>query len=128
MPSLIYAHMTWTTRLRAPLITASVADFLEGFLRAQAARFSVHVLAIGMVTDHVHVLLHMPAGCDVSKLAQYLKGASARVANRDGITEPGLPLRWARGYDFRSVSPQALPSVERYLREQATRHPLDRIS
>jgi len=51
-----------------------------------------------------------------------LKGASARIANRDGVM-PRARLRWADGYDLRSLSVRDLARAIRYVRTQATRHP-----
>ncbi|OGT92096.1 MAG: hypothetical protein A2083_10755 [Gemmatimonadetes bacterium GWC2_71_9] len=103
MPSVFYAHLTWTTLRRAPLIDAPVAVFLRRFLPPQARRFGAQVLEIGILRDHVHPLLHMAPACPVSQLVQALKGASARIANRDGTAPADRPLRWDRGYDLRSV-------------------------
>lgn len=127
MPSVFYAHLTWTTLARAPLIDAAVAAFLRRFLPAQAYRYGAQVLEIGILRDHVHVLLHIPPACPVSQLVQGLKGASARITNRDGIAPPDRPLRWDRGYDLRSVSPRALAAACNYVRRQAEHHPLDRV-
>jgi REP element-mobilizing transposase RayT len=127
MPATLYAHLTWTTLGRQPLIDAAVADMLRRFLPAQAERFGVLVMALGIVRDHVHMLLFLPAGCPIAQLVQALKGASARVANRDGVASADRPLRWARGYDLRSVSPQAVARVAEYVRDQGDRHPLSRI-
>jgi REP element-mobilizing transposase RayT len=123
----LYAHLTWTTLRRAPLIDAAIADLLGRFLPAQAGRFGVEVIAVGLVQDHVHLLLQLPVSCPIAQLVQQLKGASARVANRDGVAPPDLPLRWERGYDLRSVSPRALSSAADYVRRQGQRHPLRRI-
>jgi REP element-mobilizing transposase RayT len=127
VPSTIYAHLTWTTLRRDPLITPAVAAFLLRFLPPQGRRYGGQVLEIGIVRDHVHVLLHLTPGAPIPQLVQALKGASARVANRDGIAPENRPLRWDRGYDLRSVSPQALAAATRYVRRQGERHPLDRI-
>ena len=127
MPSVLYAHLTWTTLRRESLIDASVAAFLRRFVPPQARRHGAQVLEIGILRDHVHVLLDMAPGCPVSQLVQALKGASARLVNRDGIVPAGRPLRWARGYDLRSVSPQALTAACDYVRRQAAHHPLDRV-
>ena len=128
MPATLYGHMTWTTRERAPLITQAIAQFLEHFLPLQAERYGAKVLALGIVQDHVHALLHLRPDCDIADLARGLKGASSRLVNRDGIASPQRPLRWARGYDLRSVAPRGLVAVERYIRDQAQRHPLDAVS
>ena len=122
MPSVIYAHLTWTTRERATLIDADRADFLGRALPNIAARYGAQCLTFGAVTDHLHILLDLPSVYDVPRLVQGLKGATARIVNRDRIGK-GPPLRWAAGYDLRSVSPDGRLDVERYIENQARHHP-----
>jgi REP element-mobilizing transposase RayT len=103
MPFRFYAHLSWTTWARLPLIDEQVAHFLGPFLLAEAKRHGARVVEIGVVSDHVHLLLEFPPVYDAPRLVQGLKGASARLANRDGHASRG-GLRWEKGYDFRSVA------------------------
>ena len=121
MPVRIFAHLSWTTFARLPLIDARVAAFLEKFLDAECQRQGARMVAVGIVHDHVHLLIELPATFDVPRLVQGLKGASARIANRDGIAGHES-LRWAQGYDLRSVGPRQLAAVEAYVRNQAVHH------
>ena len=52
----IYFHIVWTTRHRAPLLDAGLARFLCRFLRQVAREEQAHLLEIGMVMTHLHVL------------------------------------------------------------------------
>ena len=79
----IYYHIVWTTRGRAPLIDAGLATFLCRFLRQMAREERAHVLEIGMVTTHVHVLARAHPMADIARLLQRLKGASSAVAELD---------------------------------------------
>ena len=96
--------------------------FLREFLPAEASRPGAGVLAVGMVSDHVHLLLQLPAAFDVPRLVQGLKGASARLASKDAAKSL-VGLRWAKGYHAVSVSPGALADTIVYVRTQAQRHP-----
>lgn len=121
MPVRIYAHLSWTTFGRLPLITADVAGFLCRFLLEEAKRHGARVIEIGVVKDHVHLLLELPPAYDVPRLVQGLKGASARIANRDGVSS-NRSLRWATGYDLRSVGVRQIRNVAEYVRGQEARH------
>jgi REP-associated tyrosine transposase len=121
VPVLIYAHLSWTTFARLPLVDDSVAGFLRKFVPEECARQGARAHALGVVRDHVHVVLELRPEFNVPRLVQGLKGASARIANRDGFAQ--RPLRWAQGYDFRSVSPRSLDAAIRYVASQAARHP-----
>jgi REP element-mobilizing transposase RayT len=122
MPVHVYAHLTWTTLQRQPFINPAAAEFLHHFLPAEAERHGARLLECGIVADHVHVVLRLAPILNIPRLVQGLKGASARIANRDGLM-PRAPLRWAEGYDLRSVGVRQLPAVLAYVRHQATRHP-----
>jgi len=122
MPVRLYAHASWTTFARLPLINDQVAAFLRRFIVAEAVRHGARAIEMGFVQDHVHVILELPPAFDVPRLMQGLKGASARIANRDGISTRES-LRWAQGYDLRSVGPRQLLRAIEYVRSQATHHP-----
>ena len=121
MPVRIYARLSWTTWARLPLVDESVAGFLLRFLLAEAKRHGARVIEIGVVPNHVHLLLQLPPAYDVPRLVQGLKGASARLANRDGFSQ-NKSLRWETGYDLRSVGIKQLPQVANYVRLQELKH------
>ncbi len=121
MPVRLYAHLTWTTLRRLPLLNPDVARFLERFLRQEAARHGSRVLELGIVSNHVHAIVQLSPVIDIPRLVQGLKGASARIANRDGLM-PRARLRWADGYDLRSVGVRQLAGALRYVRAQAEHH------
>ncbi len=69
MPTTLYAHLTWTTYRRKPLIDGGVARFLRKFLPATAKRCGADLLSVGIVNDHVHALLLLPSQIDVPKFS-----------------------------------------------------------
>ena len=122
MPALIYTHLSWTTFNRRPMIGPAEEAFLKAFLPTEAEKHGSTVMALGMVSDHVHMLLRFGSVIAVPKLGQSLKGSSSRLSKR--TEDPNCRgLRWAKGYDLRSVSPKSVPTVIEYVRTQAARHP-----
>jgi REP element-mobilizing transposase RayT len=124
----LFVHLTWTTRDRASLIDLPRAEFLGRFLPAVARQERASVLALGMVSTHVHLLLRLDPATGISRLVQRLKGGSAVLAGREGHGPRDRPLRWARGYNLESVSPRAIPVVVDYVMSQARRHPHEAIA
>ncbi len=122
MPVRIYALLTWTTLRRLPLIHTSAAAFLHRLLPEIARRHGTRVIELGIVRNHVHLVIELSPRIDIPRLVQGLKGASARIANRDGVM-PRARLRWANGYDLRSLGTRDLSRAIRYVRTQAERHP-----
>src|SRR5205085_11542678 len=98
------ASRSWTTWRRLPLIDEAVANFLGPFLRTEAKRHGARVMEVGIVRDHVHLLLALPPVYDAPRLVQGLKGASARIANRDGHSGRGASAGRRATISDRSVS------------------------
>jgi len=118
----IYAYLTWATLGHERLIDAEVGAFLQGALPGLASRHHTRILELGLVSDEVHIVVELPHHVDVPRLLQGLKGASARIANRDGVAKQ-RPLRWAPGYHLRSLNPGTVERAREYVREQPRRHP-----
>ena len=57
MSTKLYAHMSWTTDGRLPMIGPSEEKFLRQFLPAVADKHKVVVVAMGVVANHMHMVL-----------------------------------------------------------------------
>ena len=117
----LYIHLIWTTRNREPLIDRDIARFLCRFLRAMARKEQAHILEIGLVQTHLHILARLHPTTAVSTLVKRLKGASSAVATTEGLGTNGR-LYWSKGYSVDTVSRRNLESVRAYLRSQPTHH------
>jgi putative transposase len=123
----LYYHVVWTTRGRLPLLNAELAAFLGGYLRNIARQERAHVLEMGIVTTHLHLLVRTDPQTNLSRLVQRFKGGSAHQANVERLGAGADGLRWAKGYTLETVSPRALHAVRQYLRAQPERHSQDVI-
>ena len=99
----LYIHLIWTTRNREPLIDRDIARFLCRFLRAMARKEQAHILEIGLVQTHLHILARLHPTTAVSTLVKRLKGASSAVATTEGLGTNGR-LYWSKGYSVDTVS------------------------
>jgi REP-associated tyrosine transposase len=117
----LYVHLIWTTRNREPLIDRDIARFLCQFLRATARKERAHILEIGMVQTHLHILARLHPTVAISTLVKRLKGASSAIATKEGLGTQGR-LYWSKGYSVDSVGRMSLDSVRAYLRNQPSHH------
>lgn len=117
----LYYHIVFVTAKRQPLIDQDVAAFLREFLCAQADEQGARVLALGVLCDHVHLVLSCRPTHYLPELLQNLKGISAYEANH--YREFESVLYWRRGYHVDTISKRALPQVCAYVRDQLTHHP-----
>ena len=125
MSCTIFVHIIWGTYVRQPMIRVDELRFLERLLPSEARRNDCEIIAHGIVTDHVHLVLRLPGRFDVPRLVQQLKGVSSRVASMDN-TLSTTGLRWAKGYRAKPICSTDLKAVIQYVRSQAKRHP-DRV-
>ncbi len=77
------------------------------------------MLALGIVSTHVHVIVRSHPRTDLPRLLQRLKGTTATLGSR----ETRARLRWAKGYNIESVGMRALPIATAYVRGQSSHHP-----
>src|SRR5688572_200275 len=115
MPTQLYCLITWTTLQRQALINEPIATFLRGFLARECTRHGARLIECGIVADHVHLVVELSPTLNIPRLIQGFKGAGTRIANRDGLA-PRAPLRWAEGYDLRSVGVRDLQRAIEYVR------------
>lgn len=70
--------------------------------------------------DHVHLLLRLHASQRLSAVVQQIKGESDWWANQVSLFD--TTLNWASGYYARSVDPDNIGLVIRYIASQPTKH------
>ena len=114
----LYAHVVWSTRGRAPLITPALRPHIYRSLQHHASNIGVDVLAIGGITDHVHVLVRLQGKHAISDVVQRMKGGSSHLVTN----VLGQPFAWQGGYGAFTLSKRAVPDVHRYLLNQERHH------
>ncbi len=109
----LYYHLVWGTKKRLPLIEARWEEDLFAYLKRKAAEWDCRVLAINGWSDHVHLIIQMPAMVSVAEAVQKLKGASSHQFPA---------LFWQRGYGALTVSERNLEAAVAYVRRQKEHH------
>jgi len=122
----IYMHLVWATWDRLPLLTPEIRDAVYACMQAECQRLRVHVVAIGGIEDHVHLLVMMPPTLSVSYMVQQIKGVSSHLINHD-IAKP-FAFKWQGGYGAFSVSKRMLPRARDYVLHQEVHHRLGNLS
>ena len=118
----LYAHLTWATYRRQRVIRRVDAGVVASAIHAAAARCKVHVLALGVLTEHVHVVVSFLPDAPLSDFVRDAKSESSRRINEQ---LPGR-LRWQRGFHANSLSRSHVHQARTYVARQFQRHP-DRI-
>ncbi len=114
-------HLQWVTKYRyETLLKESHYVDCENALKNAAERHGIFVKELGVMPDHVHMVVFLPPEMSVSKAINLLKGASSYELFK---LHPKFRLQyqrghfWGRGYFYRSVSNVDDETVSKYVRE-----------
>lgn len=110
--------MVWATWNRAPLITPAIRGRIYPMIQLHGDDLGAHVIAIGGIEDHVHVLARFPSGLAISELVRRMKGASSYLATQ----VMGELFRWQGSYGAFTLSERAVDRVRDYVLNQETHH------
>ena len=108
-------HCVFSTKDRADTIRdpAALGRYLGGVAREK----KIPLILAGGTTNHVHLLLALPASVALAKAMQDLKGNSSRWL---GLQTSGSA--WQEGYSAFSVSPPNERAVMAYISGQERHH------
>jgi len=105
----LWYHLAWATKYRKQIFTdEKVQVEVAALLRDIAAHYDMRIEEIGVLADHVHLLLTAPPRIAPSRAAQILKSVSTRHLFRQYRWLKnhywGGEI-WVAGYFVRSVGP-----------------------
>jgi len=113
-------HVVFSTKYRVKSIREQIREplyrFIGGIIRNRAG----HLIEIGGVEDHLHVLANFAPASSVSGMVRDIKAHSARWTN--GLPEIEKRLEWQRGYGAFTVSHSKIASVRTYILNQREHH------
>src|SRR2546421_3581609 len=116
----LHYHIVFSTKNRDPFLVETVRQRLFAYLGGIARENGMTALEIGGVTDHVHLLLSIPASLAVSKAVQLIKVGSSHWLKE---TFPDMiDFAWQDGYAAFTVSLAQLEDVHVYIRSQPEHH------
>lgn len=116
----IYLHVVFAVQKRKPVLTAGKRNPLFRHIREQASLHHIELWSINGYEDHVHLLLKLSPVQSLCGVMQQIKGESARWAGREKLFDS--KLTWAKGYYARSVDPENIHQVARYITVQPCKH------
>jgi REP element-mobilizing transposase RayT len=110
-------HCVFSTKERANSISDEIREQLFAYIFGIAKNLHIEILALGGTSNHVHILLAIPAQQTLSEIVRDLKANSSRW-----MSENGPRFSWQEGFGAFSVSPSQLQTVKQYIRNQAEHH------
>lgn len=120
----LWYHFAWSTKYRRKVWTDDAHRArVKAIFRMVAEHHDIEIGEIECLTDHLHLTASAPPRIAPARIAQVLKGTSAKLL----FEEFGWLKRyywggeiWVPGYFVRSVGPGLTKEqIERYVREQS---------
>ena len=120
----VFVHLVWAPWDRAPLLIGDTRKTAYRAIGGACAALNAQVIALGGVTDHVHLLVQLPTTLSVATLVKEVKGSSGHMLARRAMASD-LFFKWQGSYGAFSVSPHELDVVANYIRRQEEHHALN---
>ena len=114
------AHIIFSTKNRQPLITSHFEDQLFAYLGGSVRGEKGHLLAIGGMPDHVHLLIKRSPVTSESDLVRNIKSGSSKWINTNGFVK--TRFSWQSGFSGFSVSESEVGRVRKYVLGQKEHH------
>ena len=116
----IHLQLVFAVKFRKCLIENSWKDELYKYITGIISSNAHKVLAIGGVSDHIHILIGMRPTQAVSDLLKEVKGSSSKWINeRRFLTQH---FEWQEGFGAFSYAKSDLPKVISYIQHQEEHH------
>ena len=96
-------HAVFSTKDRRCFLTQNIRDRLWPYLGGIAREHGMKALAVGGVTDHVHILLSLPTTLSVAKAMQLLKGNSSKWLRESFPEFRRDAFSWQEGFGAFSI-------------------------
>lgn len=113
-------HVVFSTKYRSHSLRREFRERLYEYMGGIARRLKGHLIEIGGVEDHVHLLIAIPPTLALSDAIRDIKAGASKWLNE--LPENTSPFEWQKGYAAFTVSYSQIESVRRYLQSQEEHH------
>lgn len=112
-------HIVFATKYRTRSIKNHVQkrlyEYIGGTLRGKKG----HLIEIGGVEDHVHILAGLSPALAVSDVVRDVRANASKWITEEGVLDA---FEWQKGYGAFTVSFDRVETICRYIRNQAAHH------
>ena len=113
-------HIVFGTKFRKPSIRDEFRERLYEYIGGTIRAKNGHLIEIGGVDDHVHVLANLSPAFAISDMVRDFKANSSKWMNENIC--PRERFEWQKGYGAFSVSYSQIEIVRRYIQRQPEHH------
>jgi putative transposase len=116
----IMIHLVWSTKNRTPFLRNEIRPAILDHIRSNSVEKGIYIDFINCHLDHVHCLISLGIGQNISKIVSLLKGESSHWINQQKLVVG--KFSWQDEYFAVSVCESNLARVQDYIRNQEVHH------
>lgn len=117
-------HIVWVTKYRKPIFIGDIKIDMKNYLLYTLKSLDMNVIAIEIMSDHIHLLVNCKPQLRLSDAIKILKGNTARWLF---LKYPEIKKQlwgghlWNPLYFVATVSDRTLEQIEHYINNQKTK-------
>jgi putative transposase len=113
-------HFVWATYDRLPMITEEMERRVGRYIEAVCHDMGCTVLALGIMPDHVHLLVNLKPTVSYSEIMKRVKGSSSRFISE--TLKGGDWFAWQENYGAFGVDMTDMDGLLYYITHQKEHH------
>lgn len=113
-------HIVFSTKYRRRVIIDPIRERLYEYIGGTLRTKKSHLIQIGGIEDHIHILAKLTPAIAVADAVRDLKANSSRWMNDQ--SEITSPFEWQKGYSAFTVSYSQIDVVRTYIQGQKEHH------
>ena len=117
-------HIVWVTKYRKPIFIGDIKIDMKNYLLYTLKSLDMNVIAMEIMSDHIHLLVNCKPQLRLSDANKILKGNTARWLF---LKYPEIKKQlwgghlWNPSYFVATVSDRTLEQIEHYINNQKTK-------
>lgn len=117
-------HIVWVTKYRKPIFIGDIKIDMKNYLLYTLKSLDMNVIAMEIMSDHIHLLVNYKPQLRLSDAIKILKGNTARWLF---LKYPEIKKQlwgghlWNPSYFVATVSDRTLEQIEHYINNQKTK-------
>ena len=117
-------HIVWVTKYRKPIFIGDIKIDMKNYLLYTLKSLDMNVIAMEIMSDHIHLLVNCKPQLRLSDAIKILKGNTARWVF---LKYPEIKKQlwgghlWNPSYFVATVSDRTLEQIEHYINNQKTK-------
>ena len=113
-------QIVWCPKYRRRVLGGAVGERLRELVAEVAGELGVAVVEMGVMADHVLLLVEIPPAVGLSRFVGLAKGRTSRVLRQEFGALRRWPILWTPSWFVSTVGGAPLEIVRRYVENQET--------